>query len=80
MDYLLLTLRAPLQSWGTHAAVGELRPSADHPGRSALAGLLAAALGIRRDKPEALLALHQALRLAVRQDAGHGRMTDYHTT
>lgn len=80
MDYLLLTIRAPLQSWGTHAAVGELRPSADHPGRSALAGLLAAALGIRRDEPDALVALHQALRLAVRQDACHGRMTDYHTT
>ena len=63
MDYLLLTIRAPLQSWGTHAAVGELRPTADHPGRSAIAGLLEAALGIRRDEPEALLALHQAVRL-----------------
>lgn len=78
-DYLLFTLRAPLQSWGTHAAVGEMRPSADHPGRAAVAGLLAAALGIRRENPDALLKLHQALRLAVRRDRFGGRLTDYHT-
>ncbi|MCR5220681.1 MAG: type I-E CRISPR-associated protein Cas5/CasD [bacterium] len=81
MEYLFLTLRAPLQSWGTHAAVGERRPTADHPGRSAVVGLLAAALGIRRDQPEKLLALHQGLRLAVREDdGGKGRLLDYHTT
>lgn len=80
VEYLLFTLRAPLQSWGTHAAVGEMRPSADHPGRAAVGGLLAAALGIRREQPEALLKLHQALRLAVRCDAPGARLTDYHTT
>ncbi|MBQ7626711.1 MAG: CRISPR-associated protein Cas5, partial [Rhodocyclaceae bacterium] len=32
VEYLLFTLRAPLHSWGTHAAVGAMRPSADHPG------------------------------------------------
>ena len=79
MDSLLLTLRAPLQSWGTHAAVGEMRPSADHPGRAAVAGLVAAALGIRRENPDALLKLHQSLRLAVRCDKFGGRLTDYHT-
>lgn len=79
MDYLLLTLRAPLQSWGTHAARDELRPSADHPCRSALGGLVAAALGIRREQPEALLKLHQALRLAVRCDQPGARLTDFHT-
>lgn len=79
MDSLLLTLRAPLQSWGTHAAVGEMRPSADHPGRAAVVGLLAAALGIRRENPDALLKLHQALRLAVRCDRSGARLTDYHT-
>lgn len=80
VEYLLFTLRAPLQSWGTHAAVGEMRPSADHPGRAAVGGLLAAALGIRREQPDALLKLHQALRLAVRCDAPGARLTDYHTT
>lgn len=79
-EYLLFTLRAPLQSWGTHAAVGEMRPSADHPGRAAVGGLLAAALGIRRELPDVLLKLHHALRLAVRCDKSGARLTDYHTT
>ncbi|WP_295540003.1 CRISPR-associated protein Cas5, partial [Thiolapillus sp.] len=48
-DYLVFQLYAPLASWGGQA-VGQERPSDDHPGRSALLGLLAAALGIRREE------------------------------
>ena len=44
-DYLLLRLYGPLASWG-EIAVGESRHSAVQPSRSALLGLLGAALGI----------------------------------
>lgn len=47
LDYLVFQLYAPLVSWGDQA-VGQERPSADHPSRSALLGLVAAALGIDR--------------------------------
>jgi CRISPR system Cascade subunit CasD len=48
MEYLLFRLYGPLASWG-EIAVGESRHTATYPGKSALLGLLAAALGIRRD-------------------------------
>ncbi len=49
MSALVFQLYGPLVSWG-EIAVGEERPSAAHPGRGALLGLLGAALGIdRRD-------------------------------
>ncbi|WP_272700017.1 type I-E CRISPR-associated protein Cas5/CasD [Desulfovibrio sp. Fe33] len=78
-DYLVFTLRGPLQSWGASSAVGEVRATAGHPGRSGVAGLLAAALGIRRDRTAALEALHGAVRLAARADDSGERMIDYHT-
>lgn len=78
-SYLLFTLRGPMQSWGGVFSVGEKRLSAQHPSHSAVVGLLAAALGIRREHTEALDALHRSLRLAVCQDKVGGIMTDYHT-
>ncbi len=42
-NYLVFQLYAPLAAWGGQA-VGQERPSDDHPSRSALLGLLAAAL------------------------------------
>jgi CRISPR system Cascade subunit CasD len=45
--YLLFQLYAPLVSWGA-PAVGEVRHTDTIPTRSALLGLLAAALGIPR--------------------------------
>ena len=47
-DYLVMRLYAPLASWG-EIAVGEVRHSANYPSKSALLGLLGAALGVRRD-------------------------------
>jgi CRISPR system Cascade subunit CasD len=78
-EYLVFTLRAPMQSWGTSSAVGEVRATAGRPGRSGVMGLVAAALGIRRDRPEALEQLHGAARIAVRADVFGERMVDYHT-
>lgn len=52
MDYLVFRLYGPMASWGG-IAVGEVRYSANYPSKSAVAGLLAAALGIPRDKRSA---------------------------
>lgn len=76
-DYLVFQLYGPLQSWG-EIAVGQVRGSADHPGRSAVAGLLAACLGLDRDDPRCLT-LAGALRLAVRVDRPGLPLIDYHT-
>ena len=43
MDYLLFRLYGPMASWG-EIAVGETRHSAAYPGKSAIIGLLAAAM------------------------------------
>ena len=50
-EFLIFRLYGMMASWGD-IAVGELRPTFDHPSRSAIVGLLAAALGIRRDEEE----------------------------
>jgi CRISPR system Cascade subunit CasD len=78
MPFLILRLYGPLCSWGG-PAVGELRPSADHPGRSAILGLVAAALGLRRDDADGQAALTASFAIAVRVDAAGRRMEDYHT-
>ncbi|PAP57596.1 type I-E CRISPR-associated protein Cas5/CasD, partial [Salmonella enterica subsp. enterica serovar Braenderup] len=48
-QYLVFQLHGPMASWGVDAP-GEVRHSQAQPSRSALLGLLAAALGIRRDE------------------------------
>lgn len=64
MRFLVFQLQAPLASWGD-AAVGEYRGSRDHPGESALLGLLGAALGLKRDDETAHAALRDGLAFAV---------------
>ncbi|NJB67906.1 CRISPR system Cascade subunit CasD [Desulfobaculum xiamenense] len=76
--HLVFTLHGPLQAWGT-VAVGEVRPVSGHPTRSGILGLLAAALGVRRDETSRLGALHEGYGVAVRVDAPGVRMLDYHT-
>jgi CRISPR system Cascade subunit CasD len=79
MEYLLFRLYGPLASWG-EIAVGESRHTAIYPGKSALMGILAAALGIRRDEEERQAALVTGYRFAVKVvSAGHP-LRDYHTT
>lgn len=78
-EYLVFRLYAPLASWG-EAAPGEIRPSATVPTCSALLGLLAAALGIRRDEEERLNAFNQHYHLAIHDLATQTRwLRDYHT-
>lgn len=78
MEYLLFRLYGPLASWG-EIAVGESRHSAVYPGKSALVGLLAAALGIRRDEEERQVALAAGYRFAVKVISTGHPLRDYHT-
>lgn len=76
--FLLFTLYAPLQSWGS-IALGRERPSWRFPSRSAVLGLVGAACGLKRDSDE-LASDRELLQLAVRAD--HSSMeasVDYHT-
>lgn len=77
-EFLLLTLYAPLTSWGD-IAVGEFRGSWDRPSRSAVLGLVAAALGIEREDQDAHDALDGGYGLAVRADLVGAPLVDYHT-
>jgi CRISPR system Cascade subunit CasD len=77
-EFLLFTLYAPLASWG-EIAVGESRGSWARPSRSAMLGLMAAALGIERDDQARHGELDEDCALAVRLDAPGSPLVDYHT-
>ena len=77
-EYLVFRLYAPLASWG-EPAVGESRPTAPHPGRGAILGLLGAALGIRRDEQEQLNRLSESVGIGVKQRSPGALLRDYHT-
>jgi len=76
--FLLFRLYGPLASWG-EVAVGEERPSALHPTRSALLGLVAAALGLRHDASTEHGELGRTLRFTVRVASAGVPLRDYHT-
>jgi len=78
-EYLLFQLYGPMAAWGD-IAVGEQRPTMSHPSKSATLGLLAAALGIRRDEEEKHKALAASYGLAVRVASPGELLRDYHTT
>jgi len=78
-EYLLFRLYGPMAAWGD-IAVGEQRPTMSHPSKSAILGLLAAALGITRDEEDKHRALAMAYGLAVRVDSPGELHRDYHTT
>ena len=77
-DYLTATLYAPLASFGG-LAVGERRGSERHPTRSALLGLIGAALGIDRADEPAQAALAAGYGIATQTLAPGRPLTDYHT-
>ncbi len=77
-DYLLFRLYAGLASWGD-IAVGEVRPSFERPSKSALVGLLAAALGVRRHEEEAQRRLAEDYGFAVEVCRFGQPLRDYHT-
>lgn len=77
-EYLLFRLYGPLASWG-ETAVGEVRPTAAWPGRSAVLGLLAAALGIRRYEEDRQRDLATTCGVAVCVESSGELLRDYHT-
>ncbi|MBE0462065.1 MAG: type I-E CRISPR-associated protein Cas5/CasD [Halomonadaceae bacterium] len=76
--HLVFRLYAPMASWG-EAAVGETRPTATYPSRSAILGLIGAALGIKRDDDDGQRRLREGLQVAVKQRSPGLLMRDYHT-
>lgn len=77
-QYLSFQLYGVLASWGEQA-VGESRHSATHPSRSAILGLLAAALGIKREEEQALAVLSDSVAMGFKVIHNGLVLKDYHT-
>lgn len=78
MEFLVFRLYGPLASWGD-TAVGGTRPSHLMPTRSAILGLLAAALGIARSEQSRLDQLSEALHVGAKAESVGVLARDYHT-
>jgi|GEM_PF-254637 len=77
-EFLVLRLYGPLAAWGD-VAVGEVRPILTLPTKSALLGLLGAALGVRRDEAELLSRMADSYGFAVASEGRGTRIRDFHT-
>ena len=78
-EFLLFRLYGAMASWG-EIAVGEYRPTSDHPSRSAITGMVSAAYGIKREDQKALDAVSKGFKVAFRMDTTGTLVRDYHTT
>ena len=78
MKHLGFRCYGPLASWGD-IAVGEHRPTYTMPSRSAILGMVACALGVRRDEEDRLRSLWASIGVAVRVDVSGTPGKDYHT-
>lgn len=78
MEYLLFRLYGPMSSWGD-IAVGETRPSFTHPSKSAVLGLIAGVMGIRRDEEGKHRSLTDGIGFAVQVESMGLVLADYHT-
>jgi CRISPR system Cascade subunit CasD len=77
-EHLVFLLQAPLAAMGG-VAVGERRSGFDRPGKSAILGLVAAALGLDRSDEAAHAALADGYGLGLGELASSRLLTDYHT-
>lgn len=77
-QFLVFRLYGPMASWG-EIAVGEDRHSALYPSRSALLGLLGAALGIERDDDLGQAALTNGYLFGVKLHNSGFPLRDFHT-
>ena len=75
MKTITLRLAGPLQSYGDEASY-ERRTTGDAPSKSAIVGLVAAALGYHRNDPR-ITALNDLV-YAVRRDQVGQTLTDFH--
>jgi CRISPR system Cascade subunit CasD len=76
--YLVIHLWGPLQGWGAEGAIGEVRNHSNRPSKSAIVGLLGAALGYERGDAR-LHELQNAIHLAVQTLKAGRAFTDFHT-
>ncbi|HVT43423.1 MAG TPA: type I-E CRISPR-associated protein Cas5/CasD [Thermoanaerobaculia bacterium] len=77
-SYLVFRLFGPMAAWGD-IAIGERRHVFPQPTKSAILGLVAGALGLRRTDDEQLRALHGGYGFASRVDSPGLLLTDFHT-
>jgi CRISPR system Cascade subunit CasD len=77
-EYLVFRLYGPMASWG-QAAVGGDRPTGLSPTRSAVLGLLGAALGIKRDDEQVLNNLAESILVSSKLIGAGSLIRDYHT-
>ncbi len=77
-EFLLLRFEGPMQSWGREA-IDPSRPTGAFPRTSAIAGLLANALGWEHRDAQRTTTLQDRLRYAVREDRPPSRMWDFQT-
>ncbi len=78
MATLLIRLAAPLQSWGVESKFDARRDTAKEPSKSGVLGMIAAALGIRRDEKDRLREL-TGLRFGVLVEREGRILRDFHT-
>lgn len=79
METLVFRLYGSMASWG-EIAVGEDRHTASYPSKSAIIGLLGAALGIKRDDEDKQSQLQCGYSLSVEVFSTGRLLRDYHTT
>ena len=77
-EFLVFQVHGPMVSWGA-TAVGEERPSLGQPSKSAILGLLAGSMGLRRDEEQQQAGFFNAYGMAVSVDGRGVLSTDYHT-
>lgn len=76
--FCVFRLYGPMASFG-NIAVGEVRPSYGYPSKSSVLGLVAAALGIRRDQEKELVQLSNGLHFGVLIESSGRLIQDFHT-
>lgn len=77
-NYLVFHLQGALASWGA-PAVGEVRDTFPYPGKSAVLGMIGAALGWTREQDEDFARLQSELKLGVAVLSEGHSLIDFHT-
>lgn len=77
MKTLLLRFAAPLQAWGDESKY-DIRGTRNEPTKSGVIGMIAAAMGLRRDNEE-IAEMSAKLRMGIRVDQPGTVLCDFHT-
>lgn len=78
MNYIILNLFGPMQSWGSQT-YEDYRPSYNFPTKSAIAGIISACLGIRRTEFQRLKDLHDSISIAIKTIQTPVKSIDFQT-